>query len=169
MRRSLGRYNAPLFSMLPMAMSKISEILKLAQQRAIDSGLPYDGALTPVEAHDILKESGAAVLVDVRTQAELDWVGGVPGALHIEWQGYPAHAQNPDFIHQLREAVPDDALLLFMCRSGARSHAAAAAASAAGFGGCYNVLHGFEGDRDAHGHRNHLNGWRFSGLPWRQN
>ncbi len=150
-------------------MAKIPELLKVAQRRAADANLPYDGALLPVEAYEILGASTAAVLVDVRTRAELDWVGFVPGALHIEWQDYPACRRNEAFIDTLRQSVAEDALLLFFCRSGGRSHSAACVASASGFTACYNVLYGFEGERDVQGHRSQMNGWRAAGLPWKQN
>jgi len=55
---------------------------------------------------------------------------------------------------------------MFLCRSGARSHHAAAAAAAAGYSSAYNILEGFEGDRDAEGHRGTVGGWKFHGLPW---
>lgn len=149
-------------------MAKLSDILKIAQQRGRETNLPYEGSLTPVEAYEILNESAIARLIDVRTQAEVDWVGYVSGALTIEWQGYPDCLPNIHFIEQLKAAAPDDALLLFLCRSGVRSGLAASAATAAGFTGCYNVLQGFEGDRDHEGHRNSINGWRAAGLPWKQ-
>ena len=57
---------------------------------------------------------------------------------------------------------------MFICRSGARSHEAALAAQSAGYGSVFNVLEGFEGDRDASGHRNTVGGWRAAGLPWTQ-
>ena len=57
---------------------------------------------------------------------------------------------------------------MFMCRSGARSHAAAAAAKQLGYTEAYNVLEGFEGDKDPLGHRNTVGGWRKAGLPWVQ-
>jgi rhodanese-related sulfurtransferase len=156
-------------SILPETMAKIPEILKLAQQRGRAANLPYEGALLPAEAFELLTHTTVAVLVDVRTRAEIDWVGFVPGAIHVEWQQYPSGTINENFLDQLAEAVPPDALVMFLCRSGARSHYAAAAATAAGFMSCYNVLQGFEGDRDAEGHRNVNNGWRSTGLPWKQN
>jgi len=57
---------------------------------------------------------------------------------------------------------------MFLCRSGARSHQAAQAAMQAGYANAYNILEGFEGDKDANGHRNTVGGWRFAGLPWIQ-
>ena len=149
-------------------MSKISETLKIAQQRAKDMSLPYEGALLPAEAHVILQEAPAAKLVDVRTRAEWEWVGFVPGSVQIEWQTYPGGQANPHFMDALRQQVDKESLVMFMCRSGARSHAAAAMATQAGYLDCYNVLQGFEGDKDANGHRNSVGGWRAAGLPWKQ-
>ncbi len=128
--------------------------------------LPYAGALLPAEAHALMQ--AGARLVDVRTRAELDWVGRVPGALQIEWNGYPDGRRNPDFLGQLDEVTGKDEPLMFLCRSGNRSHFAAAVATQAGWRECYNVLEGFEGDRDANQHRSSLNGWKHAGLPWIQ-
>ena len=149
-------------------MSKISETLKVAQQRAKEMSLPYEGALLPAEAYLILQEAPAAKLVDVRTRAEWEWVGFVPGAEQIEWQTYPGGQANLHFIDALRQQVDKESLVMFICRSGARSHAAAVIATQAGYLDCYNVLQGFEGDKDANGHRNSVGGWRAAGLPWKQ-
>jgi rhodanese-related sulfurtransferase len=149
-------------------MGTIRDILDLAQQRARDLSLPYEGALTPREAYDIWRTAPGAQLIDVRTRAELDWVGRIPGAIEIEWLTYPANKLNEHFITQLRQAADRESLQLFICRSGQRSNAAARAATEAGFADCYNVLEGFEGDKDASGQRNRVGGWRFHGLPWGQ-
>lgn len=149
-------------------MSTLNETLKLAASRIAQLGLSYQGALTPRETWFLLQHAPGAQLVDVRTIAELDWVGRIPGAIEIEWLDYPGRHHNPHFLTELRHAVPVDAMLLFICRSGARSSSAAQLASEAGFTACYNVLEGFEGDRDAFGHRNTLGGWRAAGLPWVQ-
>jgi rhodanese-related sulfurtransferase len=76
--------------------------------------------------------------------------------------------RNPNFIEQLEQVVNKDALLLFICRSGARSAAAAALAAQSGFVECYDVRQGFEGDKNSEHHRNVSNGWRAAGLPWVQ-
>ena len=112
-------------------------------------------------------QSGDAVLVDVRSEAELAWVGFVPGALVVPWKQWPGMAMNPQFDAQLQSAAPADKKLLLLCRSGVRSIAAAQRATELGFD-AYNVLEGFEGDPDEHGQRNRLGGWRFHGLPWKQ-
>ena len=144
----------------------IAAIKKAAAERARQSGLPYAGALTPAEAQMLL-EAGAQ-LVDVRTKPELVYVGYVPGSVLVEWQTYPGNSPNPDFLVQLSEVAKRDDTLMFLCRSGVRSHFAAAAATQAGWGDCYNVLEGFEGNKDAAQHRNTVGGWRKAGLPWVQ-
>lgn len=149
-------------------MGKITEILNVAQQRAKQLDLPYEGALLPTEAYELMQVAPNAQLVDVRSRAEIDWVGHIPGAVTIDWLLYPGMKNNPHFISQLEQSVDKEALVLFICRSGQRSHSAAAAAQRSGYNACYNVLEGFEGDLDGEGHRNNRNGWRACGLPWRQ-
>ncbi|HEX2830005.1 MAG TPA: rhodanese-like domain-containing protein [Burkholderiales bacterium] len=144
------------------------DTLQKARQRAKEMGLPYEGALTPKEAHEVVQQGGAR-LVDVRTKAELDWVGRVPGAVEVELLQWPGSRPNADFVKQLESAVPDkNTPLLFLCRSGGRSHNAAMLAMQSGYAQTYNVLEGFEGDKDGSGHRNTVGGWRASGLPWTQ-
>jgi rhodanese-related sulfurtransferase len=116
-----------------------------------------------------MREVRDARLVDVRTRAELEWVGRIPGAVEIELLTYPGSKPNPDFVKQLEQQVGDkNAPVMFICRSGGRSHNAAMLAQQAGYAEAYNVLEGFEGDRDGSGHRNTQGGWRFAGLPWAQ-
>ena len=149
-------------------MESIEEVLAAAAARAQAMQCTYAGALFPEEAQALLDGLVGAVLVDVRTQAELDWVGFVPGSLHIEWQRYPGGVANPDFLPRLESELGHDRPVLFLCRSGARSHAAATVAAAAGYARSFNVLQGFEGDRDPAGRRNTVGGWRAAGLPWKQ-
>lgn len=147
-------------------MGMLSEILNNARQRADELDLPYAGALTPAESWAIWQQAPGAKLIDVRTRAEWDWVGRIPGAIEIEWQTYPGGQPNPDFLAQLKRQVDPEAVVMFICRSGARSHNAACLATEAGFIESYNVLEGFEGNVDASGHRGKLGGWRLAGLPW---
>jgi rhodanese-related sulfurtransferase len=144
----------------------IEAIKRRAAERGQQLKLPYAGALTPAEAFGLMQ--AGAKLVDVRTKPEMLYVGRVPGSVLVEWQTYPGNAPNPDFIGQLAEAVAPADTLMFLCRSGARSHAAALAATQAGFRDSYNVLEGFEGNKDAEQHRNTVSGWRKAGLPWVQ-
>lgn len=149
-------------------MSRLDEILAIARQRANDQALPYAGALTPKEAEELLELDEAARLIDVRSAAELDWVGRIPCAVSVEWQRYPGSVPNTDFVADLQRKVSSASALLFICRSGARSSSAAKAVTEAGISPCFNVLEGFEGDKNPAGHRGAINGWRFHGLPWVQ-
>lgn len=149
-------------------MGKLTEILSLAQARGNALGRAYQGELTPQEASDLLRLAPGAKIVDVRTRAEWDWVGRVAGAVEIEWNQYPGGVRNPNFVAELKRQVDPEALVMFLCRSGVRSVAAATAATEVGYNSCYNILEGFEGDKDANGHRNTIGGWRKAGLPWIQ-
>ena len=143
------------------------ELIKnIARQRASELKLPYSGALLPEEAYSLML--AGAKLVDIRTKAELEWVGRVPGALAVEWNSWPGSVPNPKFVAQLEALASKDVPVMFLCRSGGRSHNAAIAAAPAGFAEAYNVLQGFEGDKGPEGHRNTLGGWRLAGLPWVQ-
>jgi rhodanese-related sulfurtransferase len=142
-------------------------IKRIARQRASELKLPYAGALLPKEAHYLMDEG--AKLVDVRTKAEHEWVGRVPGSLAVEWNTWPGGKPNPDFVPQLEALVSKGTPVMFLCRSGGRSHSAALAAAQAGYLESYNVLEGFEGDKNAESHRNTSGGWRVAGLPWIQN
>jgi sulfur dioxygenase len=126
----------------------------------------YAGDVSPQLAHQWWAE-GAAVLVDVRTDAEREWVGFVPGAIPLEWKHWPGMAVNPGFDDGLKAAVPPGKKALMMCRSGVRSIAAAKRATELGIE-AYNILEGFEGDPDENAQRGRKGGWRMRGLPWRQ-
>lgn len=135
--------------------------------------MTYAGDLTPREAWELLERDPDAVLVDVRSEAEWTFVG-VPDltalgkqALGVSWSSWPGGERHPDFVGELRRAGVGDGPVVFLCRSGARSQAAAAAATDAGLEPAYNVAEGFEGHLDDHGHRGE-SGWRARGLPWRQ-
>lgn len=112
-------------------------------------------------------QAGEAVLVDVRTDAEREWVGFVPGAVTLAWKQWPGMTMNPSFDEGIRTAVPAGKKVVLLCRSGVRSVAAAKRATELGLE-AYNILEGFEGDPDAHAHRGNKGGWRMRGLPWRQ-
>jgi rhodanese-related sulfurtransferase len=143
------------------------EIFARASERAAAMRLPYAGALTPHEAWQ-LQADGAATLVDVRTFAEWEFVGRVPDSMLIEWRRLGEQKPNAAFLQQLRGHVAPGEAVLFLCRSGVRSHHAAETAARAGFERAYNVLEGFEGDLDEDRHRGTTGGWRSHGLPWIQ-
>jgi rhodanese-related sulfurtransferase len=135
----------------------------------------YAGDVTPQQAYEAIMRDPGAALIDCRTQAEWSFVG-LPDLraarrqpILVEWQSFPAMARNPDFVADVaRAGVGKDRPLYFICRSGTRSRAAAIAMTAAGYGPCYNIAGGFEGNRDEEGHRGTVEGWKAAGLPWRQ-
>ena len=138
-------------------------------------GASFAGDIPVKEAWAVLRDEPDATLIDVRTDAEWSYVG-VPDLtglgkqpLLVSWQRFPDMAINAEFIEMLHRAgLSLDAANLFICRSGARSRAAALAMAAEGFSRCYNVAEGFEGDKDASQHRGTTGGWKAAGLPWIQ-
>ena len=129
----------------------------------------------PIRVWEALRKNSKAQLVDVRTDAEWNFVG-LPDlasagkqVVAIQWQVYPSMQINAAFADQLKEAgFTPDQHIYFICRSGQRSLAAAQAAQAAGFPHAYNVADGFEGAVNTDGHRGIASGWKAMGLPWRQ-
>lgn len=135
--------------------------------------MSYAGDITPHQSWKLLSENPDSVLVDVRTSAEWNWVGRPDlselgkEVVFVEWN--TADGPNTSFVADLIAAgvAPGEAPVVFLCRSGSRSIAAAEAATAAGIAPSYNMLEGFEGQLDAAGHRG-VTGWRAEGLPWTQ-
>ena len=135
----------------------------------------YAGDISPRQAWDILTAEPGSMLIDVRTPAEWNYVG-IPDLgglgkkpLFVPWLFFPSMEVNPQFAEHLESARLDrDKALLFICRSGARSRAAAIAMTARGYTRCYNIASGFEGDPDHTRHRGTVNGWKVDGLPWIQ-
>ena len=152
----------------------LEAVHKLAARR-VGPAAGYAGDVTPEEAWRLLEEEGNAVLVDVRTQPEWAFVG-MPDLsqagkqpLLVSWQTFPALNENPNFAAELAmRGVTPDRTVIFMCRSGNRSAAAAEAMTAKGFTRCFNLLDGFEGPIDGSKHRGTLGGWKAEGLPWVQ-
>lgn len=129
----------------------------------------------PKQVWQALLDDSDTRLVDVRTDAEWTYVG-IPDLtasgkqpVLIPWQIFPAMTVNGDFVGQMAEAGLTPAhKIYFICRSGVRSLAAAAAAQAAGYEDAFNVADGFEGPPDADAHRGRVAGWKADGLAWRQ-
>ncbi len=149
-------------------------IFEKARNFGVENDLAYAGAVTPEQAWELAR-GGAARIIDVRSRFEFEFVGSVPGSQLIEWRTYEGNADggvtsrpNPAFLEQLRLLHELDTPLLLLCRSAVRSHNAAIAATRAGFSNLYNILEGFEGDKDATGRRGHAGGWRKANLPWTQ-
>ncbi len=131
--------------------------------------------VAPSKVWEALTTNPKAAMVDVRTDAEWNFVGvaDLSGAAKqpslVPWQVYPSMQVNGGFMDQVRQAgLTPDHHIYFLCRSGVRSHAAAQAAQAAGFPHAFNIADGFEGPPDGDGHRGEVAGWKADGLPWRQ-
>ena len=141
---------------------------------SVDLSVPVTEEVSPQEAWKMLKEMPRTKLVDVRTVPEWLYVG-LPeivatkrALLQISWHVFPDMTMNVAFIQDLKRAASSDDVLLFVCRSGGRSLAAARAAKEAGLKQSYSIRGGFEGPIDAQGHRGNIQGWKCAGLPWRQ-
>jgi rhodanese-related sulfurtransferase len=136
----------------------------------------YAGDLTATDAWELLSRETGAQLIDVRTTAEWAFVGlpdlsSIGRRVHcLEWQSFPSMEANADFVTQAAAALggKKDVPVLFLCRSGARSRAAAMAMTAAGYTKSFNIADGFEGGLDDERHRGGQNGWKAAGLPWKQ-
>jgi rhodanese-related sulfurtransferase len=146
---------------------EVAAILDRGRGRAAQQGAAFEGIVTPDEAHELVA-SGAARLVDVRTPEERKFVGYVPESIAAPWATGTAFTRNPRFIRELEGKARKDEVLLFICRSGARSASAAEAAARAQFQHAFNVSEGFEGELDGRQRRGTTGGWRFRGLPWIQ-
>lgn len=129
--------------------------------------LPYAGIIKPKEAWHLFS-NGLAVLVDVRTKEELQFVGRVPGSIHVAWATGTSMTHNPRFVRELEAKLNKQQLILLLCRSGKRSALAAQAATKAGFNHVFNIEFGFEGELDSSQHRRNLGGWCHENLPWIQ-
>lgn len=128
----------------------------------------YAGDISPQLAYQWVL-SGEAVLVDVRSDAEREWVGFVPGASPVAWKQWPGMGMNTGFDTGLAAVVVGHQKVVLLCRSGVRSIAAARHVTEKLGLAAYNILEGFEGDPNGQAHRGQQGGWRFHGLPWRQN
>lgn len=144
-----------------------SPILQGARAAAGAQGLPYAGNVTPNEAFELIT-AGLARLIDVRTPEERKFVGYVADSVAVPWATGTAFTRNPRFLRELEGKARKSDVLLFFCRSGARSIAAAEAATRGQFQQAFNVLEGFEGELDAARRRGTQDGWRYRGLPWIQ-
>lgn len=145
----------------------LDPLLIAAREEARDSALPFAGSIRPVDAWRLV-QSGAAVLVDVRSGEERKFVGHVPDSIHVAWATGTSLTRNPRFAKELESKVKKNQPVLLLCRSGKRSALAAEAATKAGFEHAFNVLEGFEGELDDKQQRGHFDGWRFHDLPWTQ-
>ncbi|MDT8328103.1 MAG: sulfurtransferase [Roseovarius sp.] len=140
--------------------------------------------ITAADAARVLVDHPNVALIDVRTPSETMLIGyptmaaaNIPSkfvdpALEFDAKsGVYKMTDNPDFVAEAQAFLASDAAsgidtLLVMCRSGSRSAVAIDKLVKAGVDvTLYNVVDGFEGDKNDAGVRA-LNGWRNAGLPW---
>ncbi len=156
------------------AINDLDQIKRLAKCRQ-NNRLVYAGDITPLEAWFMLREDLSCKLCDVRTSAEWNYVG-VPDLSTLEkepillsWQSFPSMKKNIEFINDLTKIVPTSSTtLLFICRSGSRSAAAAEYCANEGYTNCFNIIDGFEGPPNVDSHRGGAAGWKHQSLPWVQ-
>ena len=144
--------------------SRLEDIQSKAAARAVSGRLSYRGAVTPEEAWTLVEE-GRARLLDVRSSAEWVLVGRVPGAVEIELKHFPSWQPNSGFLAEVRRHFAADEHIVILCRSAVRSHDAATLLTDNGYANCYNILEGFEGDKNPDAQRV-VAGWKVRGLPW---
>jgi rhodanese-related sulfurtransferase len=143
----------------PSEISTESDIiLANARKNTQLVGLLYAGDISPQDAWHLV-EQGEAKLIDVRTIEERESVGYVPGSIHVAWAIGNPMVSNPRFVRELESKAGKLDVILFLCRSGKRSVAAAETVSRLGFKNVFNVTEGFEGES------NLKNGWVNSNLP----
>lgn len=145
----------------------VLSIIANARKLGDELDLGYAGRVSPIEAWQLFS-SGAAQIVDVRTNEERKFVGHVPETLHVAWQTGTSLNRNPRFVREVEAKVRKDSVVLLLCRSGKRSHEAGKALAEAGFSDVYNISEGFEGDLNGKTQRGELGGWRHWSLPWVQ-
>lgn len=127
--------------------------------------------VNPKQAWKMLQDDPDAVLLDVRSKVEFDYVGHPVGAVHVPIQEAPDWQTDPEFAKKVIERLGEaskEVTVLTLCRSGKRSMLAAQLLEQQGYRDTVNIAEGFEGDPDENRHRGNLNGWRFHGLPWEQ-
>ena len=148
-------------------LTEVEIILAAVARRAREAALPYAGEVTPQQAYVLFSTCGAKI-IDVRSRFEFDNIGRVQGSTLIPWRFSIGGELNGNFLAELHAQCSRSDTVLFLCRSGVRSHSAAIAAASAGFTQAFNVVEGFEGDPDQHGQRGNTAGWRKARLPWIQ-
>jgi len=146
-------------------VEEIDEIIERAENRARERGIAYRGLLMPEEAWTLVQDDSSAKLVDIRASEELTLIGRVPGALEIQWKLYPDWRLNPNFLSEIKAHLGPTDRILLLCRSGIRSREAAEFLAREGFRNSFNVLEGFEGDKNSASQRV-VAGWKARGLPW---
>ena len=147
----------------------------MGQQLRETEDMDYAGDVTVSTCWSALIQQPNAVLLDVRTQAEWQFTGTADlSSLNkktrlISWRHYPQMQLNPQFVTEVEKHLRNKNTPIYcICKTGGRSAEAALALTQAGYTACFNVIDGYEGDRNTRGQRGQINGWKASHLPWEQ-
>ncbi len=149
---------------------------------------PFDLYLTPREAWQMkMAEPGSVLLIDVRTRAELKFIGmadaadaNIPVRFLRDDYAWSKKSntyrtrENPDFVAAVERLLAIRGLdrnspIILMCQSGSRVPVAARLLHAAGFSEVYTQYQGFEGFKATEGPdagKRVVNGWKNAKLPW---
>lgn len=138
--------------------------------------------LTPEDAYRALAADPSIVFIDVRDPIEISFVGHPAGmdanvplrlATHEFTAGKGGYRMvaNENFLAEAEAAIAragggKETPVFVICRSGARSASAASILAKAGYVNVWNLIEGFEGDKDKATKQRTVNGWRNAGLPW---
>ena len=128
-------------------------------------------SLTSAETFEELQKIRGGKILDIRTNAELNFVGRVshPDCYFVEWKSFPDGTIDENFVSKVEgKGLTKNCPIFVICRSGVRSLEAAEVLKDHGFKNLTNISDGFEGDLNAQGRRGSINGWKASGLPWQQ-
>ena len=104
---------------MPPSSHPLHPILEQALQKAATTGLGHAGSVDPRDAW-ALAQAHAAVLIDVRSAEELNFVGQVPGVAHVAWANGTSLIRNPRFVRELEAKTARNLPILLLCRSGKR-------------------------------------------------
>lgn len=143
--------------------------------------------LTAKDAYDLKSEKSDVIFVDVRTRAEVAFIGmplvsdaNIPYMMSGDWGNWDEKKKNfklepnSGFLLTMDDLIKakgasKETKIILMCRSGSRSAKAANLLAKNGYTSVYTVVDGFEGDKaksgDLKGQRV-VNGWKNSHLPW---
>ena len=159
------------------------DVSKLKKKKQTPQGL----YMTAQDAYNERMENPkASLFVDVRTRAELEFVGmtnmvdiNIPYMVHDpesfnEKKNKFVSEPNSNFSIAFSDSIKrkgfnKDSKIIVMCRSGSRSAKAANLLSQLGYKNVYSVVDGFEGDKAKSGltkGQRTVNGWKNAGLPW---
>ncbi len=154
-----------------------ADVFELALSKTTELGL----YLTAAESYRFKKQNPKILFLDVRTQAEVNFLGmpdiadanipvkPITNVLTKDGKAYQ-RVNNDDFVPAIadliaRKGLDHDPVIFVMCRNGKGSAIATNRLAEMGYTKVYSIIDGYEGDFDKNG-KHTVNGWRNAGLPW---